>query len=242
MKVLVNGGLNLSELDGWWAEAYTPEVGWAIGDGQDRGEDPSWDAAEAEALYALLEGEVIPAFYTRDARGIPRGWMSRMRESMARLTPKFSANRAVREYTDGYYVPAAVAYRERAANHGQKGTAQVVWRKGLERCWSAVHFKALDVSTAGDRHTFRVQVDLAELDPDGTHVELYADGLDGGAPLRQLMTRLTPLAGTDSQFVYATDVPATRPSRDFTPRLIPFHAGVSVPLEAPFILWYERGH
>ncbi len=67
MKVLVNGGINLSELDGWWAEAYTPEVGWALGDGQEHGDDPAWDAAEADALYDLLEREVIPEFYTRDA-------------------------------------------------------------------------------------------------------------------------------------------------------------------------------
>ena len=100
MKVLVNGGLNLSELDGWWAEAYTPEVGWALGDGQEHGDDPAWDAAEAEALYDLLEQEVIPEFYTRDQKGIPTAWVARMRESMARLTPRFSANRAVREYTE----------------------------------------------------------------------------------------------------------------------------------------------
>ena len=66
MKVLVNGGLNLSELDGWWAEAYSPEVGWAIGDGQEHGEDPGWDAKEADTLYTLLEAEVIPEFYERD--------------------------------------------------------------------------------------------------------------------------------------------------------------------------------
>ena len=90
MKILVNGGLNLSELDGWWAEAYTPEVGWALGDGQEHGSDPAWDAAEAEALYALLEREVVPAFYSRDAQGIPTAWIAKMRESMARLTPQFS--------------------------------------------------------------------------------------------------------------------------------------------------------
>ena len=71
MKVLVNGGINLSELDGWWAEAYTPEVGWALGDGQEHGDDPAWDAVEANALYDLLEQEVIPEFYTRDKNGIP---------------------------------------------------------------------------------------------------------------------------------------------------------------------------
>src|SRR5262249_14211590 len=86
MKVLVNGGVNLSELDGWWAEAYSPEIGWALGDGKEHGNDPAWDAAEAQALYDLLEREVIPAFYARDVRGIPMGWVARMRESMPRLT------------------------------------------------------------------------------------------------------------------------------------------------------------
>ena len=94
MKVLVNGGLNLSELDGWWAEAYSPEVGWALGDGKEHGDDPAWDAAEADALYEILEQQVIPDFYTRDHDGIPTRWVLTMRESMARLTPQFSANRA----------------------------------------------------------------------------------------------------------------------------------------------------
>ncbi len=80
MKVLVNGGVNLSELDGWWAEAYTPEVGWALGDGQEHGDDPAWDAAEAEALYDLLEREVIPEFYARDEQGVPTAWVARMRK------------------------------------------------------------------------------------------------------------------------------------------------------------------
>ena len=83
MKVLVNGGINLSELDGWWVEAYTPEVGWALGDGQEHGDDPAWDAAEANALYDLLEQKVIPEFYARDGSGIPTAWVKRMRESMA---------------------------------------------------------------------------------------------------------------------------------------------------------------
>src|SRR5574338_1571 len=83
MKVLVNGGLNLSQLDGWWAEAYCPEVGWALGDGHP-GDDPEWDAVEAKQLYDLLEQEIVPEFYARDARGIPTGWVARIRESMAR--------------------------------------------------------------------------------------------------------------------------------------------------------------
>ena len=110
MKVLVNGGLNLSVLDGWWAEAYSPKVGWAIGDGKEHGDDPEWDRADAEALYSVLENEIIPEFYQRDEHGIPRSWVARIRESMAALTPAFSANRTVRQYTEEQYIPAATAY------------------------------------------------------------------------------------------------------------------------------------
>ena len=123
MKVLVNGGINLSELDGWWAEAFTPDLGWALGDGQEHGSDPSWDAAEAEALYERLEQEVIPEFYTRNEKGIPTAWVKRMRESMARLTPQFSANRAVCEYTEQHYLPAAIACQSRVANKGARREA-----------------------------------------------------------------------------------------------------------------------
>ena len=147
MKVLVNGGINLSELDGWWAEAYAPEVGWALGDGLEHGDDQAWDAIEAEALYDLLEREVIPEFYTRDDKGIPTAWVARMRESMARLTPVFSANRAVQEYTEKHYLPAASAYRERAADKGSAGKQMVDWRQNLDQKWAGLRFGDLRVET-----------------------------------------------------------------------------------------------
>ena len=189
MKVLVNGGINLSELDGWWAEAYTPEVGWALGDGKEHGDDPAWDAAEAEALYALLEREVIPEFYTRDPNGIPVAWVARMRESMARLTPRFSANRTVREYTEQYYIPAATAYRERAADKGAMGVQLVNWQRALEQNWSNLRFGEVKVASDEGKHVFEVQVYLSGLDPNTVRVELYADGVNGGEPVRQEMTR-----------------------------------------------------
>ena len=181
MKVLVNGGINLSELDGWWAEAYSPEVGWALGDCQEHGDDASWDAAEALALYDLLEREVIPEFYTRDDKGIPSAWVARMRESMARLTPRFSANRAVREYTEQHYVPAAAAYRRRAADKGAIGRQMVDWQHGLEQKWATLHFGKVKVETRGGQHLFEIQVYLSGLDPDSVRVELYADGVNGAS-------------------------------------------------------------
>ena len=237
MKVLVNGGLNLSELDGWWAEAYTPEVGWAVGDGQEHGDDPAWDAAEAEALYDLLEREVIPEFYARDGQGIPTAWVARMRKSMASLTPRFSANRAVREYTEQRYIPSAIAYRERAADKGALGRQMVDWQHAVEKEWPALRFGEMQVETKGEQRVFEVQVYLNSLDPNAARVELYADGADDGGPVRQEMERVRPLAGAAGGYAYRASVPATRPATDYTARVIPHYTGVAVPLEATRILW-----
>lgn len=237
MKVLVNGGLNLSELDGWWAEAYTPEVGWALGDGQEHGDDPAWDANEACALYDLLEREVIPEFYTRDEQGIPGVWVNRMRESMAQLTPRFSANRTVREYTDQHYLPAASAYLERAADKGTFGVRTVNWRLALEQKWAALRFGEVKVATDGEQHLFEVQIYLDDLDPESVRVELYANGVNGAPPERVEMTRVRQLVGAINGYAYRAEVAAVRPASDYTARLIPHRDGVSTPLEDAHILW-----
>ena len=236
MKVLVNGGINLSELDGWWAEAYAPEVGWALGDGQEHGDDPAWDAVEAETLYDLLEREVIPAFYTRDESDIPIAWVKRMRESMARLTPRFSANRAVREYTEQHYIPAAAAYRLRNADGGAIGRQIVDWQNSLEQKWANLHFRDVEVMADGEQNVFEAHVYFADLDPEAVRVELFADYVGDGALVRQEMKRLRPLVGTNG-YTYGARVPAARPATDYTVRLIPHFDGVAVPLEDAHILW-----
>ena len=237
MKVLVNGGINLSELDGWWAEAYTPEVGWALGDGQEHGEAPAWDAAEAEALYDLLERQVIPEFYTRGENGIPAAWVARMRESMARLTPAFAASRAVREYLEQHYLPAAAAYRERAANKGAVGSQVVDWRHEVEGKWGSLRFGDLRVETNAGHHVFEVEVFLNDLDPSAARVELFADGIDGSDPARVEMECARPQPDASRRCVYHATVPTTRPARDYTARVIPRFSGVAVPLESARILW-----
>jgi starch phosphorylase len=234
MKVLVNGGVNLSELDGWWAEAYAPEVGWALGDGKEHGDDPAWDAAEAEELYNLLEHEVIPEFYARDTSGIPVAWLKRMRESMARLTPEFSAGRAVGQYTEQHYLQAAAAYRERAANKGAVGKQLVDWRNAIDRKWDSLRFGDLQVKTDAGHHTFEVAVFLNDLDPNAVRVELFADGINGAGPVPVEMKCARPLAGG---CVYTASVPASRPAADYTARVTAQRSGVSVPLECDRILW-----
>jgi glycogen phosphorylase len=234
MKVLVNGGINLSELDGWWAEAYTPEVGWALGDGREHGDDPQWDAAEAEALYTLLEHEVIPQFYTRDNRGVPMAWVERMRASMAQLTAQFSTDRTVREYTEKFYLPAAKGYADRSANKGAVGDRVARWRRDLDEKWSSLRFGEVKVRTEGGQHNFEVQVYLNGLAPDAVRVELFAGG---EPPVMQEMRPLQQLVGTGHAWSYGAQVSAGRPARDYTARIIPSHAGVAVPLESTYILW-----
>jgi starch phosphorylase len=237
MKVLVNGGLNLSELDGWWAEAYAPEVGWALGDGREHGDDPGWDAVEAEALYDLLEREVVPEFYTRNDQGIPGAWVARLRESMARLTPRFSTNRAVREYTEQHYLPAASAYRARAVDKGARGVQLVDWRHSLDEKWPALRFGEVKLETDDKQHVFEVQAYFDDLDPESVRVELYADGISGAGPERLEMKRVRQLVGALNGYAYRARVPADRPATDYTARVIPHRDGVAVPLESARILW-----
>jgi starch phosphorylase len=239
MKVLVNGGLNLSELDGWWAEAYSPEVGWAIGDGREHGDDPTWDATDAESLYGVLEREVIPEFYARDERGIPRAWVARMRASMARLTPTFSSNRAVRQYTEEHYLSAAAAFHQRTENQGSAGADLASWQAELAKHWSALRFGLATVERQGERYLFHVQVFLDDIDPDAVRVELYADPQKDEDPITHAMNRGERVAGATSAFAYSASVSASRPVADYTPRLVPRHVGAFVPLEAPFILWHD---
>jgi starch phosphorylase len=237
MKVLVNGGLNLSELDGWWAEAYSPEVGWAIGDGKEHGDDPAWDRTEAEAVYAALENEVVPEFYERNETGLPPKWIARVRESMARLTSEFSATRAIREYTENHYLPAASGYHVRAAEDSKLGESLLQWQQEIDRLWSTVRFSALGIETRDSQHFFQVEVLPGNLNPDQLQVELYADSVLGGKPALEVMTVTESSADSHGVLTYSTQLSATRPASDYTARIIPHHPNASVPLEARQILW-----
>jgi starch phosphorylase len=237
MKVLVNGGLNYSELDGWWAEAFAPDLGWALGDGLEHGADAGLDYIEAEMLYDTLERQIVPEFYNRGESGIPTAWVARIRESMARLTPQFSANRAVREYTERHYLPAAAAYRLRTADKGATGRRIVDWRHSLEQKWASLHFGQVKVETRGDNHEFEVQIWLNDIDPETVRVELFANGVQGGSPVRQEMKRSDEPGGAPGSHVYTANVSAARPAADYTARAIPRFEGVAIPLEEGRILW-----
>ena len=238
MKVLVNGGLNLSVLDGWWAEAYSPNLGWSIGNGDESQDDSAADRADAEALYALLENQITAEFYDRNENGVPVAWVARIRESMAQLTPAFSANRAVRQYTEEHYLPAAAAFGARTQTLGKAGTSVLAWRQDIARRWKHVRFGQLKAIRRDNDLMFEVEVSLAGLDPSFVRVELFADARDGQGPICQPMQRKAFHPGTTFAHTYSATLPATRAETEFTPRIVPHHPK-ALPLEIDRMLWQK---
>jgi len=236
MKVLANGGLNASTLDGWWAEAYDPHVGWRIG-GDDDAAQPSAD--DATRLYDLLEHEIIPEFYARDPTGVPAQWLDRMRASMAELAPRFSANRMVREYVTLTYLPAASLLHQRECDNGRLGKELAAWHARVERDWHAIHFGDVEVSETEGHRTISVPVYLGALDPGDVGVELYADPAESERPEPLTMARVSELPGAVNGGLYRAEIDGARPASDYTPRVVARHPSARIPSEAWLITWYR---
>ena len=178
----------------------------------------------------------MPEFYERDAQGVPTKWVGRIQQSMARLTPAFSSNRTVRQYTEEYYLPAAEAYRKRHEGEGKLATSILEWRKQIAKHWQALRFGPLKTERQGDEWLFALHVYLDDLDPDAVRVELYAESAEG-QPALTTMQRGAPLVGSANGFEFTATVAADRPAENYTPRIVPYHEGAQLPLEANEILW-----
>jgi starch phosphorylase len=234
MKVLVNGGLNLSTLDGWWAEAFEPDHGWALGAPVARPDDDVQDAAQ---LYSLLENEVVPAFYERDAAGFPHRWIERMRASMAHLAPRFSSARMLQEYVEHMYLPAASRYRRRATGAGGIARDLETWSRRLHRHWSTIRFGESTAHVNGRQLTVAIPVYLGDVDRDSVHVELYADPENAGEPFVRQMTAVEPVADVQNAAIYQVTIETARPPGHFTTRVVPYHPEANIPIENPLIAW-----
>jgi len=237
MKVLVNGGINISELDGWWAEAYTSDVGWALGDGREHGDDPYWDAAEAERLYEILEREVVPeftsamrtAFPKRGSRGCGRAWRFLLLASR-RVEPYASTRRST-------ISPRWRRTRTRAQK-GALGAEIVAWQKTLEPAVARASLRRREGENRPAEAPSRgASGTLSGWTRTLVRVELFADGV-GNRPAVQIeLTRVRQMAAR--AYVYGASVPATRPAADYTPRVVPHLPKAMVPLEARHILWQK---
>jgi glycogen phosphorylase len=234
MKVLPNGGLNLSVRDGWWAEAYEPGVGWAIGvdaDGMDEGQQ---DALDAGQLYDTLERQVVPLYYDRGPDGIPHGWIAMVKNSMRRLCPQFNTNRMVRQYVEEHYLPAARRYRKLTADHLAPARSLAAWEAAVRTHWNEVRIEQASAHRENGTIRFQARAYLGALHPEDVVVQAYADPLNGAAPDAAPM-QLKP-AG-DGTYLVEGQISSPRPPSDFTLRVLPQHPEAHEPLDLPLVVW-----
>lgn len=179
MKVVYNAGLNCSILDGWWAEGYSPDVGWAIGNGEEYSEE-DWehqDFIEAQALYNVLEQDLIPMFYDRGRDGLPRAWIRKIKDSMKKLAPFFTTRRMVQEYSEQYYMPTYERVKAMGAPDSKTALAYAQWRNDLENAWKKVRVLSVNVNEThvkvGGEVEVEASIDLGDLKPADVRVQLY---------------------------------------------------------------------
>jgi glycogen phosphorylase len=242
MKVVPNGGLNCSILDGWWDEGYTPEVGWAIGSGEDH--EPGRDDIEANALYEALENRVVPCFYERDARELPRRWIGMVKAGMRQLAPFFNTDRMVRDYCEQYYLPSARHFTT-SIEDPQNARARVEWKHRVRARWPRVRIASVEGPTAearvGQQFEVLADVDLAGLGPGDVRVELYHGPVDALDDMAQPSTLPMESVGPSGDLHRFRGALGLRDSGrvGYTVRVIPSHADVLVPHEMTHIRWAD---
>lgn len=191
MKAACNGVLNVSVLDGWWVEGFNGEIGngWAIGAGEIY-DDPNYqDEVESNALYDILEKEVVPLFYERGKDGVPRKWVQRMKNSMASITPQFNTHRMVRDYVERAYIPAAVSLVDLIADRYKKAIEKAELQVRLKSNWHNIQFESIeqlspDSISIGEPFKIRVVVDLDGISPESVDVQLYLGQIDRTGKIR----------------------------------------------------------
>ncbi|HEY8498626.1 MAG TPA: alpha-glucan family phosphorylase [Limnochordales bacterium] len=256
MKAAVNGALNVSILDGWWNEAWSPDVGWAVGPGGECPEsaypdnvraDPGMvDRLDARALLDVLEHEVVPLFYDRGPDGLPRGWVARMRRSIAAIAPHFNTHRMVKEYAERYYVPAARRAVALAADGMRRARELARWKQVVAQSWPGVRIDDVQ-STAADPvptdrgFAVRAVAFLNGLHPDDVVAELYLGRVDPRGELTGCrVLRMAP-AGTAPGGRFVFEVAEVRVEgsglHGFQVRLRPAHPDLAAPLETGLVRW-----
>ena len=246
MKVAANGGLNVSVLDGWWAEGYSPDVGWAIGSGESYEDLDYQNAVESQALYDLLEKEVVPTFYTRGGDGLPRGWIARMKAAMSKLAPFFNTNRMVRDYCEKFYMPAMARWDELTSSDLSAAKELAEWKRWLKEHFNEVRVESVQDNMNGLSHVGRsVRVDatvvLGEVTPADILVQLYYGQLDQDGQLQTGQAiEMIPQGERDdeSRMRYIADLSCERSGlAGYTVRIIPRHRSLPDAREMGLIRW-----
>jgi len=244
MKAAANGALNLSVLDGWWAEAYRPDIGWAIGRGEVYDDLNYQDEVESNAMYGLLEKDIVPLFYNRGTDGLPRGWIARMKNAMRLVTPAYSSNHMAMEYMEHLYKVADERYVRLGENGFERTKRLAEWKTRLHQHWSEVRIAGVETDgkgelTVGSELEVRASINLGELGPDDVSVELYEGALDSDQEIFE--GQATPMSFVAVKRGVSLFVGKVRCQnsglRGYTLRVLPYHEDLPCRFEPRLIVW-----
>lgn len=244
MKVVPNGGLNFSVLDGWWDEGYTPAVGWAIGDRRQVGDEGEQDRLDAQALYRALEDQIVPRFYQRLNGDPPRAWVEMIKESMVRLGPQFSTDRMVKEYATRFYFPAHHDYGTLSAGDLSRAWGAFHWQSKVRAGWGDVRVESVTDNLAaenalGGAFQLTALVSLGSLGPEDIVVEALVGKVGANRDLEDAATfelGHDGVEGAAHRFTTTINL-AVAGLRGYAVRVRPRHEAVRVATELPLVVW-----
>ncbi len=247
MKAGANGALNLSILDGWWDEAYQNDRGWAIGRGEVYENHEEQDRVESEAIYFLLENEVIPCFYDRGKSDVPRRWLSLMKKSIQNTALQFNTNRMVKEYFERFYLSSFERWNHLTADNFKAAQQLVKWKTKVEKNWDKIHILSVNANTqkdikVGEELLVTAVLDIDGLTPDDLCVQVYSGPLDSKGDIEHGQTHDMKVVSTkDKTITYQTSL-ITRNSGQygFAVRVLPFHQNLTDPFELGLLKWFKE--
>ncbi|MCX6827047.1 MAG: alpha-glucan family phosphorylase, partial [candidate division Zixibacteria bacterium] len=217
MKAAVNGALNLSILDGWWCEGYTPETGFKIGNGEEYDNPEYQDSLENQFLFDALEREVIPLFYKTNGANLPYKWVAMMKSSIAMAGGHFSSHRMVKNYTDQAYIPAINAYNKFSADNHTATKTIAKWQTELTAKWDQINIDNIETPAfenspkVGDKIPVTLKVTLGDLKPDDLIIEIIGGNLNSLEQMNNYESVVAEKLGVDAtlprgQYLYKAEV------------------------------------
>jgi starch phosphorylase len=249
MKVAMNGGLNLSILDGWWAEAYNPGVGWAIGMGEEYEDTDQQDYIESNALYDLLEKDIVPTFYDRGSDGLPRRWIAKMQATLSQLGPAYNMARTVQDYTRQSYYPALDMARRLAENDYDRGRRYANWYLNLRENWTKVKVGAITSSFASEVHVgdslhLQAEVFVDDIPLDAVAVQLFEGMLNEQGEIDEGFSYDMRHVGASERgpgwHLFEADfVNSTTGRHGYTVRVVPNHPDVQNTMRMGMVAWAD---
>ena len=246
MKAVANGVLNASILDGWWDEAYHPELGWAIGQGETYASEAEQDEVESHALYDLLEKEIVPLFYERGADHLPRRWIERMKSAMATLCPVFNTSRMVRDYAERFYIPAGKYFERLFSTEFARAKNLAAWKARVRASWHEIRIERLEAPgdkqrKVGEKTDVRAWIRLGSLTPEDVCVELYLGRLGANGNFVDAEATRMEVRETSEAGLCLFEIRGVHCNRSglhgYTVRVVPRHEDLWNPWELALVLW-----